>query len=64
MLLLPPYKGGPGGISGLEDTPLGGIEDTLPTLTKLVLPTYQALNLPPFAGSDQSQEKPFVSATN
>lgn len=27
-------------------------------------PTYQALNLPPFAGSDQSQEKPFVSGTN
>ena len=25
---------------------------------------YVLLNLPPFMGSDQSQEKPFVSATN
>jgi hypothetical protein len=25
---------------------------------------YVLLNLPPFVGSDQSQEKPFVSATN
>lgn len=27
------------------------------------LPFIQTLNLPPFAGSDQSQEKPLVSAT-